>query len=125
MRPISKWAVLVLALASPLQAFQAKPGFVKAELSWVLNSAARIPASELLAGLGADDVADYGSFHLVYVPKGMVTALQTRGAAAGVRVRERDELDRIETPSASIDVRTGIHGAPSDGLIRSYPETQT
>src|SRR5262249_31408741 len=117
--------ILVLALAHPLAAFQAKPGYVKVELTWANTGGAPIPAAELTAGLGAEDVGDYGRFRLVALPATMVTALRNRAAAAGMQVRVRDELDRIETPSASIDVRAGIRGAPLGGLISGYPETRT
>jgi hypothetical protein len=108
-----------LLLASQAQAFKAKPGFVKVELTSVSGVVSPIPVADLLAHFGGEDVADYSTFHIVYLPKGLLVAFEKSANAGGLRVRERDELDVINTPGASIDAREGIHGAGN--LIHSYP----
>ncbi|MEA2238535.1 MAG: hypothetical protein QOC81_3259 [Thermoanaerobaculia bacterium] len=99
----------------------AKVGWIKVELTAADRNALPIPLTALTAA-GGEDVADYGSFRIAYVPVGIVKAFRARLASQGIRMRERDELDRIETPGASIDVRRGIDpSTPSSGLIREYP----
>jgi hypothetical protein len=104
--------------ASPPAA--AKPGWEKVELTSAGRDALPIPLAALTAA-GGEDVADYGSFRIAYVPVGIVKAFEARLAAQGIRMRERDELDRIETPGASIDVRRGIDPSIHSGLVREYP----
>jgi len=116
-------SVLLLA-AIPVVGAQPHPNWIKVELSWAADRVAPIP-TEALAAFGGEDVADYGSFRIVYLPKGLLDAFKQRANADGLRVRERDELDRIDTPSASIDVREGIHRVAPGDLIHSYPSNQT
>jgi len=116
--------VLLLFAASQLQAFQPKPGWVKVELTSAGDTTAPVP-SDLLAQFGGDDVADYGSFRVIYLPTSLLAGVQARASAAGVRIRVREELDRINAPGASVDVRQGIKGVGAADLIRSYPATQT
>src|SRR3954451_9640044 len=120
MKRISLIAFVILA-ASQLQAgFKLEPGFVKVELTAVQDTVSPIPVADLLAKFGGDDVADYGAFHIVYLPKGLLVAFEKSANASGLRVRSREELDRIDAPGASIDARDGIHGNPGN-LIGSYP----
>lgn len=114
----------ILFTATQLQAFKPKPGFVKVEVTWASDSTEPIPASPLLSRFGGDDVADYGAFRIVYLPKGALAAIQNSANAAGLRARVREELDRIDAPGASVDVREGIHGVGASDMIRSYPATR-
>jgi hypothetical protein len=59
--------LFVLLTAAQLHAFQPKAGFVKVELSWASDTVGPIPAAALAARFGGDDVADNGSFHIVYL----------------------------------------------------------
>ena len=111
----------VFLVASQAQAFKAKPGFVKVELTSVQDIVSPMPVADLLAHFGGDDVADYGVFYIVYLPKGLLVAFGQSANASGLRVRVREELDRIDTPGASVDAREGIHGGGNGNLIRSYP----
>jgi len=113
--------VCILLTASQLQAgFKLKPGFVKVELTAAQDVISPMPVADLLAKFGGEEVADYGAFHIVYLPKGMLVAFENSAKAGGLRVRERDELDRIDTPGASVDSLDGVHGNAGN-LIRSYP----
>jgi hypothetical protein len=123
MRRILFIALTGFLFAAQLSAFQAHPGFVKVELTWANDVVKPIPAAELLARFGGEDVADYGNFHVVYLPKGLLTAFEHGANGAGLRLRVRDELDRIDAPGASVDARDGVQGGGN--LIRSYPATQT
>ena len=118
MKRISLIAFVLLA-ASQAQAFKAKPGFVKVELAAAQDIVSPMPVADLLAHFGGDDVADYGAFHIVYLPKGLLVAFEKSANAGGLRVRVRDDLDVINAPGASVDAREGIHGNPGN-LIRSY-----
>jgi len=112
----------IVLISSPALAFQPKPGFVKVEVTWARDIAAPIPVAALLQRFGADDVADYGSFRVVYVPRGFLSAFGAAADAAGLRARPREELDRIDAPGASVDVRQGTpHGGD---VIRAYPPKQ-
>ena len=128
MRRITLLTLALVLTASHLTAFEPKPGFVKVELRWMSDTTAPIPpilVPDLLARFGGADIADYGSFHIVYLPKANLAAFEDSAQAAGLRVRVRDDLDRIDAPSASVDVREGMHGVAVNSLIRGYPATQT
>lgn len=93
-----------------------KLGWVKAELTWAERKVQPIPLSAALAA-GAEDVADYGSYRVMYVPEGALKALGASLAGQGIRIRTLDNFDRIDTPGASIDVRRGIDPATSPTLL--------
>jgi hypothetical protein len=99
----------------------AKVGWEKVELTWADRTVSPIPLSAVTSA-GAEDVADYGTYRIIYVPAGAVKTLAARLAGQGIRVRERDDLDRIDTPGARIDARLGIDpSTPVSGLTREYP----
>ncbi|MEA2328169.1 MAG: trimeric autotransporter adhesin, partial [Thermoanaerobaculia bacterium] len=120
MKRVAVIAVVLLA-ASQLQAFKAKPGFVKVELASLQDTDSPMPVADLIAHFGGEDVAYYNAFHIVYLPKGLLVAFQKSANAAGFRVRAREDLDRIDAPGAAVDARDGIHGAGNGNLIRTYP----
>src|SRR5258708_37368308 len=98
-----------------------KFGWVKVELTWAGRKAEPIPLSAAAAA-GADDVAGYGSYRIVSVPEGSLKAFGAQLAGQGIRVREVDNFDRIDTPGASIDVRRGIDPTTSPTqFIHVYP----
>jgi hypothetical protein len=118
----SRWLIALLSLLAATVASGAPPriGWVKVELTWEDRKALPIPLSAVTAA-GGTDIADYGTFRIVYVPVGVVKTLAERLAGQGIRVRERDDLDRIDTPRASIDARSGIDSAAPTERIRAYP----
>ena len=123
---MKRFALIAFGLlaASQAQAFKAKPGFVKVELASVSGTVSPMPVADLLAHFSGEDVANYGTFHIVYLPKGLLTAFEKSANAGGLRVRARDELDVINTPGASVDAREGIHGVGAGNLIRNYPASR-
>jgi hypothetical protein len=110
---------MLLAVQS-LFAADARRGWTKLELSSVDGKSASAPAA-LLTRFGAELIADYGAYAIVYVPKGVVTALEAQAKQNNVRVRERDELDLLQLPGGTVDAREGIAGVPAGKLIREYP----
>src|SRR5205085_11081756 len=114
--------LLIAALfAAEMFAAAPRPGWIKVEITSADGSPRAVP-NGLVASFGGQDVADYGAFRIASVPEGLLAALEKGLAAAGFRLRRRDELDRIDTPRASIDARSGIDPAtPETELIRSYP----
>lgn len=112
--------LLFLLTAVPLLAAPAKRGWTKVELTRADGNSGPFP-SNVLAGFGAEPVADYGAFAIVSVPQGAVDAATQHAAKHGIRVRMRDELDMIHLPGASVDAREGITDGPPGKIIREYP----
>ena len=117
--PIALLILLMLFAAVPLQA-AAKKGWTKLELSPDGGGQAAVPAA-LLQKHGAELIADYGTYSIVYAPKGAFKALQAQAAEAHFRVRERDELDVLRLPGGDVDAREGISGVSAAKLAREYP----
>jgi len=113
-------SLFILLVAQSLYAAGAKRGWTKLELSAVDEKSAPAPAA-LLSRFGAELIADYGSFAIVYAPKGVVTALEAQAKQDNIRVRERDDLDLVQLPGATVDAREGISGVPADKLAHEYP----
>jgi len=122
-----RWLMLALFLSTTVSGLIAAPashpkvGWEKVELTWPEGIVKPIPLSAVTTA-GGEDVADYGPFRIVNVPVGLVASLKARLASQGLRIREVDNFDRIDTPGASIDVRRGIDPttAPAQ-LIHVYP----
>ena len=112
--------LLILFTLTDLHAAAAKRGWTKLELSYADGKSAPIP-SALLERFGAERIADYGAYTIVYAPKGVVTALEAQAKTESIRVRVRDELDVLQLPGAALDAREGITGAPANKLAREYP----
>jgi hypothetical protein len=114
-------ALAAVLAAEAVQAAQPRRQWVKVEISWADGRPLPVPLDAVLAA-GGEDVADYSGFRLVSLPAEALAELQARAAAHGIRVRSRDELDRIETPGAAIDARRGLDPNLSPkGLTRGYP----
>jgi hypothetical protein len=111
---------LMLFATAQLFAAGARRGWTKIELSSVDGKSAPAPAA-LLTRFGAELIADYGAYAIVYVPKGIVTAMEAQAAKENIRVRARDELDVLELPGAAVDAREGLAGVPAEKLTREYP----
>ena len=103
----------ILLAVQSLFAASARRGWTKLELSAVDGKSASAPAA-LLTRFGAELIADYGAYAIVYVPKGVVTALEAQAGQNNVRVRERDELDLLQLPGGAVDAREGIAGVPPE-----------
>ena len=111
---------LLMLLALQLQAAGARRGWVKAELSHADGKTAAVP-SALIERFGAELVADYGLYSVVYVPKGIVAALEAQAAKEKFRVRVRDDFDLLELPGGTIDAREGLGNVAPEKLARDYP----
>jgi hypothetical protein len=112
--------LLILFVAAHVHAAGARHGWTKLELSHADGRYAPIP-SALLRQFGAELIGDYGAYTIVYVPKGIVTALEAQARNDDIRVRGRDDLDVLHLPGAAVDAREGISGVPADKLFREYP----
>lgn len=112
--------LLLLLCITTLQAAPARRGWIKLELSAVDGRSGPAPAA-LLARFESELIADYGAYAIVAVPKGIVTALEAQARKENIRVRQRDELDLLQLPGATVDAREGIHGVAAEQLIREYP----
>jgi hypothetical protein len=115
--------MLLIAALFALETFAVSPraGWVKVEITSAEGAPKPIPQG-LVVAFGGEDGADYGSFRIASVPEHAIAGLEKSLARAGFRLRRRDELDRIDTPRASIDARTGLDPAiPATQLIRAYP----
>jgi len=110
----------ILLAVQSLFAGSARRGWTKLELSAVDGKSASAPAA-LLTRFGAELIADYGAYAIVYAPKGVVTALEAQAGQSNVRVRERDELDLLQLPGGAVDAREGVAGVPAEKLVREYP----
>jgi|GEM_PF-1643029 len=108
----------MVLIALPSHGAAARSGWTKIELTAIGGNG--IPA-DLLARFGAEPIADYGSYTIAYAPAGIVGALKTQAAREGVRVRGRDELDRLQLPGGEVDTREGIKGVAGARLAQSYP----
>ena len=114
-------SLLILLVTGSVHAAGARRGWTKLELSHADGKAAPVP-SPFLSQFGAEVIGDYGSYTIVYVPKGIVRAIEAQARKDGIRVRDRDDLDVLHLPGASLDAREGIgSGVPEDKLIRTYP----
>jgi hypothetical protein len=110
----------ILLAVQSLYAASARRGWTKLELSAFDGKSASAPAA-LLTRFGAELIADYGAYAIVYAPKGVVTALEAQAGKDNIRVRGREELDLLQLPGGTVDAREGIAGVPAGKLIREYP----
>lgn len=122
MTTLQRSVFLTLLLFSILSAAAGQPkrNWTKVQVSRIGRRAIDVPRG-VLRGFGADLVSDYGSFAILYVPKASLSGLTRALQAEGLSVRERDELDVLRLPGATVDVRNGLENAPPDGVIKSYP----
>jgi hypothetical protein len=111
---------LFILFATQLHAAGARRGWTKIELSPADGKSAPISAA-LYTRFGAELVADYGPYTIVYAPNGVLTALEAQAEKDQIRVRVRDELDVLRLPGATVDTREGISGVPAAKLARDYP----
>jgi hypothetical protein len=122
MKRIKTLGTLLISLlfaAAPLFAAGARQGWTKVELSAVDGRSA-IETAGLLQKVGGELIADYGAYAIIYVPKGIVTALEAQAGKQNLRVRVRDELDVLQLPGAALDAREGISGIALNKLAREY-----
>jgi hypothetical protein len=111
--------LLILFAAGHLDAAAARKGWTKIELSHADGESAPI-SEELLAGFGAELIADYEAYAIVYVPSESAAALEEQAGKENLRFRLRDDLDVLDLPGATVDVREGIKGVPANKLAGEY-----
>jgi serine protease AprX len=114
--------VLLLWVAIPSYARQARRGWTKVQLTHADGSSGPFPPA-LLAGAGGELLVTYDSQAIGHVPAGAVAALKAEARKFGVAVSQRDDFDVMQLPSsARVDARHGIReDVPQEGHIRQYP----
>ncbi len=112
--------LLMLFASAPLLATGAKKGWTKIELSPVDGKSTAV-SSKLLEKFGAELIADYGAYAVIYAPKGVVNALEAQAGKENLRVRVRGDFDVLQLPGAAVDAREGITSVAAGKLAREYP----
>src|SRR5215212_1495573 len=115
---VATFWIVVSAFGGP-----ARPGWTKVELTRLEGAATAAPAA-LLTAFGAELVSDYGTFAVAMVPGPALEGMNRAARAHGVSLRQRDDLDLLHCPGATVDVRRGLVDVPPDGLSRPYAPRQ-
>ncbi|HVR37786.1 MAG TPA: hypothetical protein VMU84_01730, partial [Thermoanaerobaculia bacterium] len=96
-----------------------KPDTTKILIEWAdgRNRSLLLPAA-----LGGEDVAQYGNYRVITVPRQEVPHLSEKLTAAGMRFTARDDFDVLFLPGGNLDTRRGVDLTIStDQLIYNYP----